>query len=72
MVRAEDATLFIYNHVSSIKRYRNAGYGPRFGVTHVDRQNDFKRTPKRSSQVVKKLFEKLCPPEVNDTKAKVV
>lgn len=38
----------------------NAGYAPRFGVTHVDRLGEFKRTPKNSAYVLKQLFQRLC------------
>jgi beta-glucosidase len=33
------------------------GYKPRFGVTHVDRENGFKRTPKQSAFVIKSIFD---------------
>lgn len=36
------------------------GYGPRFGVTHIDRKDDLKRTPKESALLVKKIFQNLC------------
>ncbi|ORX36246.1 beta-glucosidase 1A [Kockovaella imperatae] len=35
------------------------GYAPRFGVTHVDRANGFKRTPKQSAYTIKKLVQKI-------------
>jgi beta-glucosidase len=35
------------------------GYAPRFGVTHVDRDDGCKRTPKDSTVVVKAIFEHL-------------
>ncbi|KIW12739.1 hypothetical protein PV08_07925 [Exophiala spinifera] len=33
-----------------------SGYGPRFGVTHVDRKNGFKRTPKDSSKLLAAIW----------------
>ena len=35
------------------------GYGPRFGVTMVDRENGFKRTPKDSALYLAKAFRHL-------------
>ncbi|KAG7527744.1 hypothetical protein FFLO_06625 [Filobasidium floriforme] len=35
----------------------NQGYAPRFGVTHVDRANGFKRTPKDSTKVLKAIWQ---------------
>lgn len=37
--------------------FRNMGYNPRFGVTFVDRQDGFKRYPKKSTETVKKIFD---------------
>ena len=34
-----------------------AGYDSRFGVTHVDRENCFKRTPKNSAEMLRRLWE---------------
>ncbi|WVF71036.1 hypothetical protein IAT40_005833 [Kwoniella sp. CBS 6097] len=36
-----------------------AGYYPRFGVTHIDRGNGCKRTPKDSAKFLKSIFEHL-------------
>lgn len=35
------------------------GYGPRFGVTCVDRENGFKRTPKNSALYLARAFKHL-------------
>lgn len=35
---------------------RMFGYAPRFGVTHVDRDNGYKRTPKDSTGLLKSIF----------------
>jgi beta-glucosidase len=37
----------------------SAGYGPCFGVTHVDRENDLKRTPKQSAFFMRDLMKRL-------------
>ena len=34
-----------------------SGYGPRFGVTHVDRKNGFKRTPKDSAKLLSAIWD---------------
>ena len=33
-----------------------SGYGPRFGVTHVDRANGCKRTPKDSTKLLTAIW----------------
>ncbi|KAJ3533277.1 hypothetical protein NM208_g8059 [Fusarium decemcellulare] len=35
----------------------DCGYGPRFGLTYVDKANGFKRIPKDSAKVVKEIWE---------------
>jgi beta-glucosidase len=32
------------------------GYGPRFGITVVERDNGFKRTPKKSAYLLRDVF----------------
>lgn len=32
------------------------GYGPRFGVTYIDKENGFKRIPKNSAKVVENIW----------------
>ncbi|KAL2213772.1 beta-glucosidase 1A [Sarocladium strictum] len=34
-----------------------SGYGPRFGVTHIDRENGCKRTPKDSTKLLASIWE---------------
>lgn len=41
---------------TSLTQTRSAGYGPCFGVTHVDRKNGFVRTPKDSAFYLKEVF----------------
>jgi beta-glucosidase len=40
-----------------------AGYYPRFGVTHIDRENGCQRTPKQSAFLLKAMFEHLVEAE---------
>ena len=42
------------------------GYAPRFGVTHVDRENGCKRTPKDSTKLVKAIFDHIVAEELED------
>lgn len=36
-----------------------SGYGPRFGVTHIDRENGCKRTPKDSTKLLAAIWNHL-------------
>lgn len=40
------------------------GYVPRFGVTHIDRENNFERTPKDSALFLKRWFDVAMEREV--------
>lgn len=50
----------LYKSECSAERCSNLewsfGYAPRFGVTIVDRENGFKRTPKDSAYVLRNIF----------------
>lgn len=55
------------SHISNLEW--ECGYGPRFGLTYVDKEDNFKRIPKHSSKVVKQIWEHVIKgkqgPELN-------